>query len=110
MRAPILVRPEALRDIEETRDWLAGHSESAAMRFLDAFESAANRIACGPAVYAVAFREQEGNFIVRNFLFHINRRRPFSIYYTLHNDEVQILRVRGAGQATLTWQDFDVDP
>lgn len=89
---------EAKRNVREILEWIADRSTAGALRWLDAFEKAQNRLvssaeACGLAPEDEAFEEP-----IRHTLFQTTRGKIYRLLFVIRGKQVYIVSVRGSGQ------------
>ena len=95
MSAQLVLRPEAISDIESARDWYerkqAGLGNVFVRRVLDALD----RVAASPEFYAAIWQD------VR---FYRLKRFPFVVYYRMRSGAVEVLAVLHGSRDPLIWQ------
>ncbi len=101
MSYPVNILPRAQQDLHECFDWIAAFSEDAALRWYQAFLHGLARVSHGPLNYALIPEASRLRAPVRVFVFSTNPRRKYQGVFIVTDDEVQVLRVRGPGQAPL---------
>jgi plasmid stabilization system protein ParE len=91
----LILRPEAISDIESARDWYerkqAGLGQSFVRRVLAAFE----RVAATPEFYASVWQD------VR---FYRVKRFPFVVYYRTRGRDVEVLAVLRGSRDSGVWR------
>jgi plasmid stabilization system protein ParE len=102
-----LRRAEA--DVRVIAIWLAERSRDGAARWLEALETALDRLSenaesCSEADEADVVPEH----VLQQFLFRTRRGRTFRGVFTIVGDEVRVLRIRGPGQAPLTADELNL--
>lgn len=99
------VRPlrRAKQDIDATLNWIANirKAPKGAVAWLNAFEEAAAKIADFPENYGLAPEDELDERELRQFLFKTRHGQKYRGIFTIQNEEILILRVRGPGQADL---------
>ena len=93
--------PRAELDAQQIYDWIRERSPDGAHRWWLAFEDACARLARNPLGYALAPEAESTRREIRQMLFKTSRGRYYRALYTVVNDEVRVLRVRGPGQPDL---------
>jgi toxin ParE1/3/4 len=91
----IVVRPDALLDIEEAFRWYERRRRGLGEEFLAAFQSALDGIAAHPEMCAVIHRN------TRRVLL---RRFPYGIFYPLYGETIVIAACMHAKRQPTTWQ------
>lgn len=99
MRLRIL--PRAERDVQHIFDYIQQRSEAGARHWWDAFQFAAGKLVENPERFGYAPENSLTQLPLRQFLFKTRRGRTYRGIFTVVEDEVRILRVRGPGQAPL---------
>ncbi len=106
MRCTVKTLRRANADIREITDYIFQRSPSGAVAWLDALERAKNRL----ADYADGCSEAEENhrldIDVKQSLFKTRRGLVYRLVFTIVDQEVRILRVRGPGQAPIEPEDL----
>jgi plasmid stabilization system protein ParE len=100
---PYTVRllPRADFDAQQIYDWINERSPDGAMRWSQAFLDACEMLAHHPTSYGLAPEAQLIGRDIRHILFKTRRGRYYRALYTIVENEVRIVRVRGPGQATI---------
>ncbi len=95
MSLPVVLRREAIRDVEEARDYLEAQRSGLGQAFLDRLHDVLVRIGAMPEIYGVVWRN------VR-----IARLRKFTylVYYRVHDDRVEVLAVMHGHRDASAWQ------
>ncbi len=95
MSLPVVLRPEAARDAEQTRDYLEGQQTGLEQRFLDRLHDVLARIDGLPELFGVVWRNVRAA-----------RLRHFRVvvYYPVHADRVEVLAVMHGRRDSSTWQ------
>lgn len=103
MKYHVRVLTRAQRDVDCILRWLAieRNSPQGAARWLDAFEAASAKLVLNPYSYAPAHENENVNYDLRQFPFKTRRGRTYRGLFTIVDNEIRILRVRGPGQASL---------
>ncbi len=102
MSVSVTIQSHANLDFAEIVNWLSKSSVDGANRWIDAFDAALTAIAQSPFEHPLAPEDEFIEIGVRQVLFHTKRGRRYRILYTVANDQVRVLRVRGPGQNLLT--------
>jgi plasmid stabilization system protein ParE len=95
MSLPVVLRPEASRDVEEARDYFEARRAGLGQAFLDRLNEALAQIGAMPEMYGVVWQN------VR-----VSRLRKFTyvVYYRVHDDRVEVLAVLHGGRDASVWQ------
>ena len=100
----ILRRAQAVAD--EIYDWIAKRSAAGAVRWYSAFRASAASLDQQHERCAPAPESESVGYDVRQRFFKTRRGRTYRLLFTIVQDEVRILRVRGPGQAPVTRDDL----
>lgn len=84
MKRPLLIRPEAERDVAEAFDWYEGQVTGLGVEFLDAIGVVFDTIASSPGRYRKIYRD------LRRALM---RRFPFGVFYLESESTVTVIAV-----------------
>ncbi len=82
-------------------DYIYQRSPQGAAAWVEAFENAKSRLAENADGYSEADENDRFDLDVKQALFKTRRGRIYRIIFTIVEDEVRILRVRGSGQAPI---------
>ena len=96
----VVVRP-AETDAEEIYLHILARSPQGAAAWYRAFLACVERIAREPLACSFAPENREFDFDLRQALFRTRQGSPYRCVFTVVNDEVRILRIRGRGQRLL---------
>jgi plasmid stabilization system protein ParE len=102
-RVTILARAQA--DVDAIVDWIAARSQEGARRWLTAFDETIENLRANPSLAPVVPEKNLRQIDVRHVLFRTRRGRTYRAIFVVNDDEIRILRVRGAGQPPLKPQD-----
>lgn len=94
MTYEVVIRPEAIQDLIEARNWYESRRDNLGGEFLDAAEVALSRIEANPEMYAPGYRE-----IRRAKL----PRFPHIVYYRLVNSTIEVLAVLHGARHAGAW-------
>ncbi len=92
----ILKRAEA--DAHKIYEWIEERSPQGAQRWFIAFETAANKLLDNPFLWSLAPENELVDYEVRQFIFKTKRGQMYRAIYTVIEDEIRILHVRGSRQ------------
>ncbi len=92
----------AAADVEDIFEWIDERSPEGALSWLASFENAAERLLTNPNAWPNAPENDLVKYEIRHFVFKTRRGRKYRALYTIIDDEVRILHVRGGAQATMT--------
>jgi plasmid stabilization system protein ParE len=107
MRYRVVVQASARFDVASIYDWIAGRSAEGAQRWLDQFEQAAAALETNPFIAPLAPESGSFDIEIRSILFRMRSGRAYRAVFTVTDDEVRILRVRGRGQPPLEPRDVN---
>ncbi len=98
-------RVKALRkaeaDIRSITNYLYERSPQGAEAWLNAYRRARTRLADNATIYGNADENEHFDIDVKQALFKTRYGRVYRLLFTIVDDEVRILRVRGSGQAAV---------
>ena len=95
MSAQLILRPEAISDIEFARDWYEEKQGGLGHVFVRRVLEALDRIAVMPELYATVWQD------VR---FYRVKRFPFVVYYRMRGGVVDVLAVLHGSREPSIWQ------
>ena len=95
MSLPVVLRPEASRDAEATRDYLNAQQAGLGQVFLDRLNEVVARIGALPEMYGVVWRKVRAARL---------RQFPSVVYYRVHDDRVEVLAVMHGRRDPSAWQ------
>lgn len=99
---------KAKQDIDATVTWISKvrRAPRGAAAWLSAFEAAAKKVANWPDSYSLAPEDELDERELRQFFFKTRRGKNYRAIFTIQNEEILILRVRGPGQDDLEPSDL----
>lgn len=89
---------EAQRNVEAIYEWVAERSPSGANRWYASLLTALHQLASDAERYAEAPESHRFSETIRNLAFRMRSGRVYRLLFTVSNDEVHVLFVRGPGQ------------
>lgn len=95
MSLPVVLRPEASRDAEQTRDYLETQRAGLGQAFLDRLHEALDQIGNMPELYGI---------VCRNVRAALLRQFTYVVYYRVHDDRVEVLAVMHGSRRTSAWK------
>jgi plasmid stabilization system protein ParE len=100
---PYTVRslPRAEFDAQQIYDWIRDRSPDGAVQWWQAFLDACERLRHQPTGFSLAPEADLSGRDIRHTLFKTRRGNVYRALFTVADDEVLILRVRGPGQPPL---------
>ena len=96
----LLAQAEA--ELREIFWWIKERSPDGAARWLAAFESATESTLRNPISQPIAPEDALVDYEVRHFVFKTRRGHRYRAVYTVVDDEVRILHIRGPGQDVMS--------
>jgi plasmid stabilization system protein ParE len=105
----VVILARARHDVQEKYDWIAANSPDGAQRWLDRLEEAMETLRTNPFVAPLAPESRSFDIEIRHVLFRTRHGRPYRAIFTVIDDEVRILRVRGPGQGPLRSRDISME-
>ncbi len=94
----VVVLDRARLDLDRLYDWIAASSPKGAERWLAQFEKAAATLGINPFVAPLVPESKSFDIEIRHILFRTKYGRTYRAIFTVVDDEIRILRVRGPGQ------------
>jgi plasmid stabilization system protein ParE len=98
-RVSILAKAHA--DVDRVYTWISQRSIAGAVRWYAAFFAAARSLAENPESCSLAPESELLPYTIRQRFFRTRRGRIYRMLFTIVDDEVRVLRVRGPGQPPL---------
>jgi len=95
MSLPVVLRPEASRDVEEARDFLEVQKAGFGQAFLDRLNETLAQISAMPGTYGVVWRNVRAARL---------RQFTYVTYYRVHSDRVEVLAVMHGSRANSAWK------
>ncbi len=108
MSYQVRVLARAREDLDGIVAYIAERSPEGAARLVARFEHALATLEQNPFVAPIASESQELGEEVRHILFRTRVGRKYRALFVVVNDEVRILRIRGAGQPPVTRDDIEI--
>jgi plasmid stabilization system protein ParE len=97
----VVLLARARLDVARIYDWIADRSTEGAQRWFDQFEKATVTLETNPFIAPLAPESGSFDIEVRQILFRTRSGNRYRAVFTVVDDEVRILRVRGPGQPPL---------
>jgi plasmid stabilization system protein ParE len=102
----VTIRQRAWRDFRKIKSWLAKRSESGALKWSSACLEALAQLPHDPDRCPVILDLRPENILLRHLLFKTRKGHTYRILFMILQDEVHVLRIRGAGQRTVRRRDL----
>jgi plasmid stabilization system protein ParE len=102
MTRRLKIFPRAEQDAQKIFDWIHERSAQGAHHWFSALESAVEKVRRDPQIFALA---PESRFVpgdLRQFLFKTRQGKVYRGLFTVTDDEIRVLRIRGPGQPPLS--------
>ncbi len=109
MRYDLRILKQAEEEVRSIFEWLEERSPAGASSWFNAFQAAAKRLCGNPFAWPTAPEDSFVDFEVRNFVFKTRHGRKYRALYTVIDNEIRILHVRGSGQDAMTELDSPDD-
>jgi plasmid stabilization system protein ParE len=106
MRYLVKTLDAATEDIKGIHEWLARRSLSGAESWYRTLARAIGELAVAPDRHPLAPEAASSPRQIRQVLFHTTQGNKYRLLFTIVDDEVRVLRVRGPGQPPLRRKDF----
>ena len=101
MTLRLRILPRAEKDAQHIYDFICERSPQGARAWWAAFEDAAHRAVSDATRFALAPEDRSTELELRQVLFKTRRGRTYRFIFTIVDQELRILRVRGPGQPPL---------
>jgi plasmid stabilization system protein ParE len=98
MTRSVRVLHRAQQDVEGCYDYIAERSPPGAERWFNRFSETRDRLAIDAERRGLASESDFVDYEIREVLFKTRQGRPYRILFTIVDNEVLVLRVRGPGQ------------
>ncbi|MBX9580695.1 MAG: type II toxin-antitoxin system RelE/ParE family toxin [Gemmataceae bacterium] len=95
MTLPVVLRPEATRDLQDARDWYERQQAGLGAVFATRAAQALDGIGRFPELNAVIWQDVRAARV---------RRHPYIIYYRILTDRVEAFAVLHASRDPIVWQ------
>lgn len=95
MKSPLVIRPEAVADLESAKAWYEQRSENLGVAFATAAAAVLDRIAQQPLLFAIAWSNVRSTRL---------RRFPYVVYYRVLTDKVEVLAVLHGSRSPRIWK------
>jgi plasmid stabilization system protein ParE len=107
MSYEVRVLAQAQADLDGIVAYISERSPEGAARLLARFEEALARLEQNPFIAPIALESQELGDEIRHIMFRTTAGHIHRALFVVVDDEVRVLRVRGAGQPPLRAGDLD---
>lgn len=108
MRFDVRLTAEAEANVREIRDWIAERSRDGALRWLDAFDGAKQRLREGADRFALAAEADAIDEELREISFKTRRGNVYRALFVIRGTTVHVVSVRGTGQDWLKPGDVSI--
>ena len=95
MTRPLVVRPEALSDLLDTRDWYNERRSGLGEQFVSAAEELLEHVRARPELCAVVYKGTRRAKL---------RRFPYIVYYRVLDTRTEVLAVLHASRDSRVWK------
>ena len=106
MKYRLVVVEPAERDVHGVYSYILARSTQGAMAWYRAFVTCTEEIIQHPLAFPVALENNDFDIDLRQALFKTTHGDPYRCVFTVTDDEVRILRIRGRGQPPLNPSDI----
>ena len=101
MTRRLIIFPRAESDAQLIFDWIAERSPLGANHWFEALQGAIQKLLREPSIYALAPENEILQCDLKQFLFKTRQGNVYRGLFTISDDEIRILRIRGPGQPPL---------
>ena len=108
MTFSVRILARARQDVQQIYDWIGARSVDGAEQWLERFEQVTETLRVNPFLCPIAPESERLQVEVRHILFRTRNGRTFRAIFTVTEDQVRILRIRGAGQPPVKPREMDV--
>jgi hypothetical protein len=102
----VLALRRAEADLWHYLEWLYERSPQGAERWYEAYWQAIGRLAESPRSFPLIAEHSEVAYPVHECFFGTRQEHRYRLLFVTVGDEVRLLRIRGPGQAPVTWDDL----
>lgn len=95
MSLPVVLRPEAIRDAEEARDYLEAEQLGLGEDFLNRLDESLARLSEMPEMYGLVGRNLRAARL---------RRFTYVVYYRVHSDRIEVIAILHGRRDPSVWQ------
>jgi plasmid stabilization system protein ParE len=107
MNYRVVITHRARRDARLIAEWIAERSGSGAAAWSAALDRALRLLSSSPERHSIAPEADESTLPLRQFLFKTRRGRVYRGLFTVTEDVVLVLHIRGPGQDLVRPEDFE---
>lgn len=109
MNRTVIVLPAAKEDLYGILAWIKHRSPAGAKEWFRAWNDALQRLEREP-LPGKAPEDADHDLEIRQLLFKTRRGRVYRAMFTIRDDHVVVLRIRGPGQDLLSSDELDMPP
>jgi plasmid stabilization system protein ParE len=102
----VIALRRAQADLWHFLEWLHGHSPQGAEHWYEAYYATLDKLADSPKGYPLIDEHPELSYPIHQCLFGTPRGRRYRLLLVVVGQEVRLLRIRGPGQPSVTWDDL----
>jgi len=95
MSLPVVLRPEAIRDAEEARDYLEAEHLGLGEDFLNRLDESLARLSEMPEMYGLVGRNVRAARL---------RRFTYVVYFRVHSDRIEVIAILHGRRNPSVWQ------
>lgn len=107
MSRRVRILGRAWNDLDQITAYIAARSPLGATNLIDRFEEAMAALAKDPLRLPLAPEAEDIGEAIRQILFRTRAGKTYRALFLIMDDEVRVLRIRGAGQPPVTADDLD---
>lgn len=109
MTLPVRILPRAKKDFRQIFLYIESQSLQGADRWREAFRECVDRVASNPERFAMAPEDVLTKFELQQALFKTPKGLMYRAVFTVLDETVFILRIRGPGQPPLTDDEMPIE-
>ena len=95
MSPPVVLRPEALDDIETTQAWYDRRQPGLGRAFVEQFSDSLIQISESPELHGI---------VGRGVRFHRMKRFPYVVYFRIRAESIEVIAVLHGGRDSSVWR------
>ena len=105
-RFTVNILPRAEQDFESLYLWIYEQSPSGAASWFNAYQQSLTSLETQPTSHSLAPEDEHHAEEIRQLLFRTPRGKTYRALFTIREDQVYLLHLRGPGQDVMTAEDI----